>query len=415
MILIFIFGGLLLLSAFFSGSESALFSIEKSQVDQKVEKRSSLATNWLKYFFNNKEKILSVLLLGNLVVNTAISHTGHRLMENILENYPEIDIDLTSLLFITLTLLIFGEIMPKIIALQINLTWSYWSAPVLKLWYVVLSKIAMPVFYLTEWISRRFSFSSPSLNELDLIEAVKEAKFMGILKEDEKQILQRSIHFYYDDAYSIMIPKKEINMIPSDSSFRKAGKLFALNKNPIAIAYNKNGEIPGYVHVRSIISGIHNSPASSIKNKIEDMIYLPETISIRDVLEKFLTTRCEVAAIVDELGELSGIITMKDIFEKLMGEVNEEYQKNEITAHPIVKIKEGTFKIDGSIPIHEFNEYFKLNLESESSETLSGYLIENLDGYPHEDTELQSGELKFYKMKIEENKISELYLDYNGK
>lgn len=405
---------LILLSGSFSGSESAIFSLGQSRLSRLRESRSKKVKRLIE-LMKDPEKTLMAILLANLAINIMISSTGDHIIASILP--PGVNADIVALVSITLVLLFFAEIFPKILAMRKAESWSLLAAPFLQFWSMLATPLAHPVRLLSGLITRLFPAPSEThIKEKDLIEAVRTAQTSGHLRSEEQDILNRAIYFYYDNAYSIMLPKSRCVMIPHNISSSEAGKIFRKHKTPISVVYHKStGKIEGYLHVRSLVP-LLLSKQKTVKNKIQNMLFLPETISLKDLLREFIEQKAEVAAIVDELGEFSGIVTMKDIFQTLMGDVDEEYRKHLVPEQEkLSRIKKETWLINGEITINDFNEYFHTNLHSEHSETLSGFIIEKIDGFPKEGTILEYHGLKFYKMEVKENKIAQTKLYYSPK
>ncbi len=404
--IIFLFLFLILVSGFFSGSESALFSLKESQLTRFKESQR-LMFRRVAGMMRSPEKVLIAILLGNLGVNMAISLTGHRIVAELFEGWGNTEI--ISLFLITIILVIMAETIPKVLALRHAEGWSVRSAPFLKFWIWVSKPFALPALVLTKRWSEKVDSGKKVIEEKELIDAVESAQSRGILGEDEEGMLKRAIRFYHDTAYNVMIPKSECLMIPDNLDYQATARIFHEKRNPAAIVYeHKTGKVIGYVHVRSLIP-LMQGKRRTIKPAIQEILYLPKTLSLNVVLEEFLKQRIEVAAVIDEMGEFSGVIRMKEIFQSLMGDLSEEYlHKTAPETEHITKVKKDTYVVEGSMTMNDFNEYFGSNLVSTGSETISGFLIEKLDGYPRFDTIFEMENMKFYHMEMHKNKISQV-------
>ncbi|MDH5716447.1 MAG: hemolysin family protein [Spirochaetia bacterium] len=403
-ILLFVF--LIILSAIFSGSEASLFSFEKSRLEN-LKSRKPEKTKWIAQWLNNPEKTLLAILLGNLAVNMIISEIGHTLIGKWAAGYFE-NISLISLISLTLVLLIFAEILPKIIALNLSQVWIFFFLPLLRFWFFISNIISVPMQKLTKFFTSKLRSLKISYKEKELTEAVRIAEKLGILPAEERKILHRAIAFYHDTAYSAMIPVSKVFMIPHNLSLSKVKKSFLEQKHPLALVYHeKEGNILGSLHVRNFISAIYKKKLS-FRHKIQPILFLPETMPLNEVLQTFIKTRNHVAGVVDESGEFSGIVTLKDVLILLMGEWEDEYSGE--NGDMIKPAGQNIFYVSGEITLHEFNERFKCLFESENSETLSGYIIEKADGFPSEDSSVFVNNMEFFNIIIKNYKIQSLML-----
>ncbi|MDH4261737.1 MAG: CNNM domain-containing protein [Spirochaetia bacterium] len=405
-ILIIIF--LLLASVFFSGTETAMFSLSSAKISRIAEGKNPKISR-LKKILTDPEMILSSLLLGNLTVNILFSHAMHKLLNPF---FSGLESDFVILVIITLTLLIIGEILPKVYALRYNESWSIKTSQALSIWIKTTKFMAWPLNALTQKITAWIPEIRHKYSETELLDTLKFAHLDGIIESGEHKTLQRSIHFYHDTAYSLMIPKSNVAMLDSSETFTNSRKAFIDKKTNIALVFNeKDSRILGSINARAIVHLIGNKKKQII-DFMQPVIFLPKTMLLNDVFDELMKNQLEVAAIIDEMGELSGIITMKDIFHTLLG--NSDHDSlidTPLTSGNIYSVSKNRYQISGSITLHEFNEFFQTDIVSENSETLSGFLIEKLDGYPKSNTIFQYKNLKFSKMKIRNNTISDIILD----
>lgn len=396
---------MLFLSAILSGSESSLFSLPESarlRYAKKSDKRSSWIFQWLSF----PNRTLASILLGNLLVNTLLSWSGNSIFKDFNFAVTEFQMSLLSLLAITVILLIFGEILPKVVAIRFSETWiSLWS-PLLRLWFFIANILSIPLDKITTKLNNWFSANDNGFSEYDLVKAIHAAGLQGALHDDEKNILKRSVSFSFDTAYSAMVPISQVMMLSHTTGFLKAKKAFLNQKEPLALVYHqKENRVMGYLHIRNLVKGLYKKQ-TSLKSQTENIMYVPETMLLKDVLSQFISNTAEVAGVTNESGQLTGIITLKNVLSEILGEWDEEYQKKDETELRLIqKIDKSNYKILGELELDEFNEYFNCQLQSKDSETISGYLIETIDGFPEKDTVLSLGNFKFYNMEIVDYKI----------
>ncbi|MDH4198878.1 MAG: hemolysin family protein [Spirochaetia bacterium] len=400
---------LLVVSAFFSGAETAIFSLSHARI-LRIRESKNKKLIYLKNLLTNPEMVLSVILLGNLSVNIFFSDTAHLFLGKYFSGRQG---DIVILIIITSVLLIAGEIIPKILSLRYAETWSLNTAWLLSGWMKISKPVAWPLNQLTMKITSLIPQIQNLYNEAQLLDTLRFALADGIIDEKEYKILQRRIHFYHDTAYSIMVPKSAVTMLSPGESIETARKFFIKNRLPIALIFNeKENRVSGYISARSIIQLLGNK-SLSIAPCIQPVIFLPETMLLNEVLEEFMKNHLEVAAIIDEMGEFSGILTIKEIFHTLLGNVDSAFMPHQKTDKvSIFPVNKNTYKVSGTLTLHEFNDYFKTDLVSENSETISGFLIEMLDGYPKSNTSLKIRNMEFSNMKVKNNIIYELLLAF---
>lgn len=406
-ILLLSFFLLLLISASLSGSESALFSLsqgrrENMKRNARGDKLHRVLTiiRWMK----KPEKTLTAILLGNLAVNMAISEVGNRIIEYSLVDW-DVNTSLISLVAITLLLLIFGEILPKTVALSFAESWSIAAEPLLNFWMKISAPIAKPVYAFAEFVTSYFPSVRGNFNEEELRQAVTLAEEQGLLNEAERKRLQRSISFYHDTTYSAMIPRSRVFMLAHNLSPNKAKKAFLENKKSSALVYHsKDGRIIGALHVRNLLPAVFHRQ-KSFRNRIQDVLFLPETLSLRESLIAFTKRGDEVAAILDESGEFVGLLTLKDLLRRIMGDWPTYSNADARNSETVETLADNIFRVKGAIILDDFNDVFQTSLTSDYAETLSGFLLEQLDDFPHPSSVFQFQNMEFYDMKIKNNRI----------
>jgi len=172
-----------------------------------------------------------------------------------------------------------------------------------------------------------------------------------------------------------------------------------------------NNQILGCLNARSIIQWKKNRK-KLITDFMQPVIFLPKTMLLNDVFEELIKNQLEVAAIIDEMGEFSGIVAMKEIFQTLLGNSDHDHFLNSKSVMiDIYPISQGKYRVSGSVTLHEFNDYFQTDIVSGSSETISGFLIEKMDGFPKKNTIFHFKNMTFYNMKLKNNTILDITLD----
>ena len=402
---LFLFFILLVVSAFFASSESSLFSLETiHKNDLKDNFTGKKRTLWIFSWLNEPEKTLSTILFGNLMVNILISDVGYGIIASY-SNLSHIQTGIISTIVIAIVLLTFSEILPKAMALRIPVRWSMAVAPFLKSWFSIANYICQPIYLFTNYITSKLPKQQTSYTEKELLNAILLASSYNIIKDYEERTLKRSVLFYYDTVFQAIIPRSEVFMIPHNLSVLKIKKLFLKDKKDTVVVYHDHTEkLLGFLHIRNLVLLSHKK-LKSIMNKVQPILFLPETIPLGQALQKLIKEKTEVAAVVDESGEFSGILTLKNLLERLTGKWENELSNGNYTHRAIKKVDEKVFRVQGSITLVEFNEFFNASLSHGEIETVAGYLIYVLDGFPKTSTSFKLGHLYFYDMKTKNHKL----------
>lgn len=370
---IFLLFILIVLSAFFSGSEMAYITSNKIKIEIRSRKKN-LAAGSARYFINNPDSFFSVILIGNNAVNIAFASLSTIILSSVF-GYEELQILLISTFFI----LIFGELIPKYFARETADTFILVVSIPLR----ILSFVIYPVTKLTSSFTKRLTQSptvkAENINYLfdreDIETLVKESQAAGNVNKKESDIISKVIALGEQRVYEAMRPRTEIVGVEIDQGVEEVVGVF------IDSGYSK---LPVYEDNLDNIKGVilaydlFNSP-SSLKDITREILFVPETKKSYDLLNEFLSKRVSIAVVIDEFGGTAGIVTMEDIIEELFGEIKDEYDIEEDICR---RIDSGVFLISGKVEIDMINEKYNLNFPYGDYETIGGYIIDQLGRIP---------------------------------
>ena len=364
---------LVFISAFFSGSEIAFVTGNKLKIEIKARKNSLAARSAL-YFTNNPQSFFSVILIGNSVVSISFASLAALFLARIF-GLNEVSILLIS----TFILLIFGELFPKYLSIEIADRIVLISAVPLR----IMSYIFYPFVKTTSWISTLFtksaSLSGWSVNYLiekeDIDELVRESHEAGVVNKKETDIISRILDIGDQRVYEAMRPRTDVVGIDIDSTIEEVLNIF------IESGYSKFPVFEGSLdNIKGVIFAhdLFKSP-ENLQSIIREIIFVPETKRSFDMLTEFLNKRVSIAAVIDEFGGTAGIVTMEDIIEELFGEIKDEF---DIEEDIFRRISNDTFLISGKVEVDLINEKYKLNIPYGDYETLGGYITSRLGKIP---------------------------------
>ena len=398
---------LLLLSGFFSGSEVALISLTKLRVRQMLDKKKFGAV-FVKRLKDDPQRMLATILIGNNLVNVAASAIATSITIRVFQSYA---IAIATGVM-TLLILIFGEITPKSIAAKNNETISQLVAA--PIWY--LGIILAPILNILDRFLNKFikligiKAQEKAITEEEIISMIKTAEEEGSIKEIEKKMINSIFEFDDISVSEIATPRADMVMIDSKSSIRNVIKLISRKKYsriPIYEKYRDN--VVGIVYVKDLMKymqgGNKNASVSTIMKK---PYFVPETKKISSLLKQFQKRKEHIAIAVDEHGSITGLVTLEDVLEEIVGEIMDETDK--ITSN-IKEVGKNIWIIDGKTDIDDVNEKLHMGLKGDGYDTLSGFILKHTGKIPKEDDEIVYNE---FKLKIEEregNRISKVKVE----
>lgn len=366
---------LVLLSAFFSGTELAFVVANKLKVEVRARKKS-LAALSAKYFINHPQNFFSTILIGNNVVNIAYASLGAVFL-TALFGWSEIEI----LIVLSIVILFFGEIIPKYLARELSDRTVLLTSIPLR----IISYILYPFVKISSAISNKIvqtsSIKTDNIYHLfdkeDIKGLVKESEIAGIVDKRDSELISKVIELGDQRVYEAMTPRTDIVGVEIASDLKNVLSAFidsGFSKLPV---YEDNlDNIKGVILAKDLFKSPEN-----IKHILREVNFIPETKKSFDVLNDFLEKRNSIAIIVDEHGGTAGIVTIEDILEELFGEIEDEFDIQEDICR---KIGKDTYIISGKVEVDYINEKYNLKLEEGDYETLSGFITTRLGRIPAE-------------------------------
>ncbi len=390
------------LSGFFSASESALFSLKKSDLHRfshsHVKKEKAIYT-----FMQDPQKILITLLTGNLFVNLVVSMLSTSLL---LQVWPRWG-DVISIAVITPLIIILCEISPKIIAINSYEKGAKKVLPLLRFFHLVLTPVRGLLLLFTNMMIRVFNLklTHKAITRDELKLAVKLGEQQGVIGKDEGAFIQNVLRFSKKDAANIMFPRSSAVFIPYGTSIRDAMKVF-LESGVIRIPVYKNDidHVIGMVDSRELIPyHLGHKKARNINRFIQEIQFFPASRELHDLLNDFLAEGIQIAIVVDEYGGTAGVVTLNKLLSELMGRDMTRWE--DYARHDIRKIDDRTSVISGELQIDDFNAAFGEELKSQNADTIGGYIIEQLSYIPKRGDVLRIGAYILRIRHIRKNKI----------
>jgi putative hemolysin len=387
---------LVLLSAFFSGTELAFVVANKLKIEIRARKKN-LAALSAKYFINHPQIFFSTILLANNIVLIAYASLSAIFLSSIF-GWGEI----TILLISSLVILLFGEILPKYFARELAdraviLTAlplraaSYLLYPFVKIASAISNKIVQTASIKSDNIYHLF-------DKEDIKGLVKESEIAGIVDKKDSELISKVIELRDQRVYEAMTPRTEIIGIEITSNINEALLMFIDSGFSKLTVYEDNlDNIKGVILAKDLFK----SP-QSIKDILRDVNFIPETKKSFDVLNDFLEKRNSIEIVVDEHGGTAGIVTIEDILEELFGEIEDEFDIQEAICKRVAK---DTYIISGKVEVDHINEKYNLNIEEGDYETLSGFITTQLGRIPDQGENVSIGNFNIQIVRAAAQKV----------
>ena len=377
LILVIIF--LLIISAFFSGSETALTAASRPKMYQ-LEKENNLRAKIVNFLKNKKERLIGTLLLGNNLVNTLATAIATSFFINLLRDNEKGII--YSTIVMTLLILIFGEVLPKTIAINKADKFALLFAPFIKFLVTILSPFTYLINSFTRIILKLFKFeisTDISTSEDELRGTIDlHAKSEGTTQE--KDMLQGILDLDDLQVNEIMTHRKNLEVIYANESINKNIKKILNSQFTRLPLYDKNSDkILGIINVKDVLKNINKKKKLDLKLIAKNAWFIPETTSVLDQLQEFKKKQRHLAFVVDEYGTLMGIVTLEDIIEEIVGDIEDEH---DIKIKGAKKSKDGKYTISGNVTIRDINREFGWNLPDKDASTLAGLIFHEIKAIP---------------------------------
>jgi len=391
----------ILLSAFFSSSEVALISITKAKVRTLVNdnKPGALALATLK---ETPDHFLITILIGNTIMNIAAAAIATAIAISV---FGSIGVGIATGV-VVIILLVFGEIGPKIYATRAPDTFPRTIAPII----LFLSRILSPVIWIVERVSPSLGAGrdagEPAVTEEEIKEWIDVGKEEGTIEQDEKEMLYSVLEFGDTTAREIMTPRVDVILIEDITGIGEAIRTFnETGFSRIPIYHDRIDNITGVLNVKDVFSAMVSKRKDiSIKEIMYDPTFVPETKKIDDLLKELQVHRVQIAIIIDEYSSFVGIVTVEDILEEIVGEIRDEYDKEE---PGVQNIAPGVYVLDAQMWVDDINDELGIRLPmDESYETVGGLLIDRLGHIPQHPGE---------KVEIEAEGITLVVMQMHGR
>ena len=368
---------LIIMSAFFSGSETGLTTASRARLTE-LERRGSRRASSVLKLTSNPERLIGALLLGNSLANITASAVATEYLVKIFgENGT-----LIASAAMTVLILILAEVMPKTYAIAYPDRVALAVAPLMRVIVAVLAPIVMAVEYIVKKILLIFGVDTQ--NVVSILSAHEELRGAidlhhkeGEMVKKDRDMLGGILDLKDLEIADVMVHRTKMTMIDVDEPMPEVVKAVLKSGKTRIPVYKENPDnIVGILHAKNMFAELQKNSGDASKIKLEDIIstpwFVPDTRPLTDQLNAFLRRKTHFAIVVDEYGEVQGLITLEDIIEEIVGDINDEF---DAVATGVRKQKDGSYNIEGTVPLRDLNRALDWRLPDEEATTLAGLVI----------------------------------------
>ena len=398
---------LLALSGFFSGSETALMSVNKVEIRhlaQEGNKQAQIVDRLL----GKPDNLLTTILVGNNLVNVAASAIATKVATNVFNNFG-VGI---STGVVTLLLLIFGEITPKSLATRKAKQFSMTVARPIEICYYLFFPVVKGLSFLVQVVNKdgHAPGTKPFISEDKIRRFLAVGVREGVIETDERQMINSIFEFDDITVKEIMVPRIDMICVDVNDSIEKLRDIvirMGLSRIPV---YNGTiDNIVGIVYAKDLLPLLkEDKPNITIQKIMRPAYYVPESKKIDNLFSELKKEKIHMAIILDEYGGTAGLVTIEDLLEEIVGDIQDEYDEEE----SLIKQPGGNRVIvDGRVDIDEINEELGISLPEEDYETISGFVLSMLGYVPDEGEKLEFEDLEITVTKISQRRISKVEIE----
>ena len=394
----------LLISGFISGSEISFFSLTPSQLEELEDTPKGEAITKL---LKDPERLLATILIANNTVNVTIVILCNFALGPIFSSMSAVLSFILQTVILTFLILLFGEILPKLYANSYNLTWAKFAVSGIGFLTKIFKPLSSLLMCSSIIVNRVVTKKSQNISADELSQALE---ITDVAADDEKEMLEGILKFGDKTVEEIMTPRVDITDIDIDSTFDEVMEIvISSGYSRLPVFEETQDNIKGVLYSRDLLPYIgKNIEDFNWKSLIRQPYFVPESRMIDDLLEDFRKLKIHLAIVVDEFGGTQGIVTLEDVLEEIVGDINDEYDEEEVNYQ---RLPDDTYIFEGKTLLSDFFKVTDLEEEdyaeiSEGAESLAGMLLNLKGDFPKKKEPLVYGRCRFLILDINHHRIT---------
>ena len=398
----------IILSAFFSSSETALTSVNIFKIRQ-MEKNGVEKAPLVRKLVDNIGSVLTTILIGNNIVNIVTTTIATIFFTEVMGPKGAV----ISPIILTIVVLIFGEVTPKNIAAANSEKLALNVARPIKLLDLIFKPVNFILGKITGAITKVFvgeEEESSLVTEEDLKTIVDVSEEQGVINNEESEMINNVFEFGNSYVSDIMTARTNMEAISIESDQEELNEMLKETNHSRIPVYGKNiDNILGILHMKDIVSAIADGKELNLEEIIRPAHYVYDNMHIFDLFTNMRSENVSLAIVIDEYGGTSGLVTIEDIVEELVGEIDDEYDKDE---KDIFKLTENSYLVKPALHLSDFNDYFNLELEEIKNDSIGGYVIDYLSRIPEQGDSIEVDNIKITVDEVDRYKIEMLKVEF---
>lgn len=397
----------LVLSAFFSSSETALTTVNLIRI-RNLADNGDKAAAWVLKVRRDQSKMLGAILIGNNVVNLSASSMLTVLVTDVFGSQAVG----AATGVLTLLVLLFGEITPKTIATLEAEKNALRFARVICLLMTILTPVIFVVNLLSGGVLRLLGVDpnkpTDSITEDELRTIVEVGHEKGVIESEEKEMINNVFDLGDSVARDIMVPRIDMSFVDVEASYEELMEIFRRDHYTRLPVYEDNTDnIIGIINMKDLIL-LEDRAAFSVRDYLRQPLFTFESKKLSELMIEMRKTSNNIVIVLDEYGATAGLITLEDILEEIVGDIRDEFDADE--EDELKEISKGEYLADGSMNLDDINDRLGLELVSEDFDSLGGFMIDRLEHLPAEGEEVDTEEVRLVVEKVNKNRIDKVHI-----
>ena len=397
----------LVLSAFFSSSETALTTVNLIRI-RNLADNGDKAAAWVLKARRDQSKMLGAILIGNNVVNLSASSMLTVLVTDVFGSQAVG----AATGVLTLLVLLFGEITPKTIATLEAEKNALRFARVICFLMTILTPVIFVVNLLSGGVLRLLGVDpnkpTDSITEDELRTIVEVGHEKGVIESEEKEMINNVFDLGDSVARDIMVPRIDMSFVDVEASYEELMEIFRRDHYTRLPVYEDNTDnIIGIINMKDLIL-LEDRAAFSVRDYLRQPLFTFEAKKLSELMIEMRKTSNNIVIVLDEYGATAGLITLEDILEEIVGDIRDEFDADE--EDELKEISKGEYLADGSMNLDDINDRLGLELVSEDFDSLGGFMIDRLEHLPAEGEEVDTEEVRLVVEKVNKNRIDKVHI-----
>jgi len=398
---------LLIISALISGSEVAFFSLSKTELNNAEDSKKN---NLVSKILEQPKKLLATILITNNFINILIvllfAYLGNYLFSNITNALLRFSLEV---ILVTFLILLFGEVLPKVYANRNALKFATFMVNPINTLRILLTPLSIPLLNLTGIIERRLGKKNSDFSVETLSQALELTTEEGTSKQEQK-ILQGIVSFGNTETVHVMCPRTDLFALPESDNFSDVvSKIIKHGHSRIPVYRENIDEIIGVLYSKDLLPHL-NKKTFNWKKVIREPFFVPENKKLDDLLKEFQEMKNHLAIVVDEYGGTSGIVTLEDVIEEIVGDISDEFDDNDLSYS---KLDANNYVFEGKIALKDFYKILKIDESifeenKGEAETLAGFILEINQKFPLLNEQILFNDYIFKIEVIEKKRIKQI-------